>query len=133
MVRISRRWKIAAAVVAVLVSALVFWPMTASVRGRFAGRRDIAKGQYVLLGYGEPGPSRSDYVRLLHERYGVEFKAVAGCIVTESLVAYVDAYDNEVFAAANKKFGHDIFKETAEEADRAWKMKLAQYQQKHSK
>jgi len=48
-------------------------------------------------------------------------KAVAGCIVTESLIKYADAYDDYVTGAGNEKFGVDVFKETVEEAERHWK------------
>jgi hypothetical protein len=80
----------------------------------------LARGHYKILGYGLPSPWRAEYARLLQERYGIEFHAVAGCIVSRSLVSYVDEYDSVVEAAAKAKFGRDIFTETAEDAQRGW-------------
>jgi len=40
---------------------------------------------------------------------------VALCIVSKTLRSYVDSYDEVSAAAANRKFGHDVFKECAEE------------------
>jgi hypothetical protein len=48
--------------------------------------------------------------------YGIDFRAVAGCIVSQSLVSHVGAYDEVSTAAAIRKFGHDVFKESAVEA-----------------
>ena len=73
-----------------------------------------------MLGYGLPSPSRPEYVRCLRERYSIRFRAVAGCIVSESLVSYVDAYDSAMVEAVNRKVEHDVFKECHEEAQRTW-------------
>jgi hypothetical protein len=69
---------------------------------------------------------------VLQERYGIRMAAVAGCIVSESLVNYVEAYDDYVFIAANKRFGHDVFREATEEAERNWELKAAEYKQRES-
>ncbi len=58
-------------------------------------------------------------------------KAVAGCVVTDSLVTLRHAYDEYVMAAANRKFGRDIFKESMEEAERNWKLKSVQNTQQY--
>jgi hypothetical protein len=50
---------------------------------------------------------------------------VALCIVTNDLVAYADGYNRVSMAAVNRKFGHDVFKECAEEAERKWKAEKA--------
>jgi hypothetical protein len=121
MSRISRIWKTTAVLAVAIIAAFVLLPMTASLRGRAAARRDISRGHYVLLGYGLPAPWRGEYARLLHERYGIEFKPVAGCIVSQTLLDYVSSYDNVVIDSANHKFGRDVFEETSEEARNAWK------------
>jgi len=99
-----------------LVLLSVLWPASASVRGRLAADIDVARGKYEVQGYGLPAPWVSEYARLLRERYGVQFRAVAGCTVTKSLVSYVDAYDRVSSTAAKRKFGRDIFRESADEA-----------------
>jgi hypothetical protein len=41
---------------------------------------------------------------------------VSTCIVSETLHSYADSYNEVSVAAANRKFGHDVFKECAEVA-----------------
>jgi hypothetical protein len=68
------------------------------------------------LGYGLPSPSRPEYARCLRERYKMDFRPVAGCIVSESLVSYVNAYDSVVEEVTRHKFGRDVFHDCADEA-----------------
>ena len=79
--------------------------------GQREARADIATGQFMVLSYGLVDRSRSEYGALLRQRYGVEVHTVAGCIVSKSTHDYVAAYNGVSVAAANRKFGHDIFKE----------------------
>lgn len=64
-----------------------------------------------------------EYGQILKDRYGVEYEAVAGCIVSESLIAYVEAYDDVSGAAVKRKFGQDVFKKSWDEATRIWQEK----------
>jgi hypothetical protein len=72
------------------------------------------------LGYGLPLRSQPEYARLLRDRYRIEFRAVAGCVVSRTLVDYVEGYDGVSMTAANRKFGRDVFKETMAEANQSW-------------
>src|ERR1039458_9994430 len=63
-----------------------------------------------------PAPWRSEFVRILRERYGIEDRVVAGCIVSPPLLAYTEGYNRVSMAAANRKFGHDVFKESVADA-----------------
>jgi hypothetical protein len=84
-------------------------------------RFDTAQGRYEVLGYGLPVPWRDDYARLLRQRYGIRFRPVAGCIVSEELRSYVEGYNKVSGAAAERKFGNNIFSKTADEAFENWK------------
>jgi hypothetical protein len=111
----------AISVLGALVVLCWFWDQSASIRGGLAARIDVHRGRYQLLGYGLPSPSRPEYASCLRQRYSVGFRPVAGCMVTESLVSYVDAYDSVVVEATNRRLGHDVFKECSEEAETNWK------------
>lgn len=50
---------------------------------------------------------------------------MAGCIVSESLVSYVNAYDSVLEEATRRKFGRDVFQECAKEAATKWKAERA--------
>ena len=106
-----------------VVALVVFdiaWDASAVARGRLHARLDIAHGHHKILGYGLPPPERTEYARLLKQRYAIEFEAIADCIVSKSLVAYADAYDQVVIEATKRKFGRDVFWETWEDAQRTW-------------
>ena len=92
------------------------WSIAAPMRGQVAARFDVRHGHYKILAYGLPPFWNSEYVRLLKEKYGIETRTVALCLVSETLRSYADSYDEVSATAANRKFGHDIFKECAEEA-----------------
>jgi hypothetical protein len=87
---------------------------------------DLARGHYEEQGYGYSNPADTEYARLLHQRYGVEYRQVAQCIVPRRIKAYADAYNGVSVPAAKRKFGRDIFAETFKEADKHWQMKRPQ-------
>ena len=115
MKNLVREHKKLAVVIAVAV-LLVAWWLPASVCGSLVAHFDVARGHYEVQSYGLPASWRPEYARLLRERYGIEHHTVAGCVVTESLVSYVSAYNSVVRAAAKRKFGHDVFPECAADA-----------------
>jgi len=109
------------AVVAALATSLllmsVVWSVSASARGQIVARFDTSRGHYEVLGYGLPV---QEYARLLRERCGIGFLPVALCIVSTSLISYVESYNSVSMAAADRRFGRAIFKECAEDARKSW-------------
>lgn len=124
---VKRHKKLAAVVVFVmlLIALVEAWSVSAPLRGRMAARFDVRHGHYKVLAYGLPPPWRSEDARLLKEQYGIEMRTVALCIVSETLRSYADSYDEVSTAAANRKFGHDVFKECAEAARKSWECQRA--------
>ena len=115
-VKVRKKAALVVGILAFVVCAELIREYTAPMRGRLTARYDVWRGHYVLLAYGLPPAWRSQYAQLLQERYGIEVRTVALCIVSETLVSYADGYDEVSAAAANHKFGHDVFKECAEVA-----------------
>ncbi len=97
-----------------------FWPIP-SVRGQLDARIDVSRGHYKKLGYGLPFRGSTEYARLLKERYGIDFGYIAYCTASNSQRGYADAYNEVSTAAAKRKFGRDVFKETFDEAQRNWR------------
>jgi hypothetical protein len=105
----------------VLLLLLVIGPFPFPVtQGRLKARLDLSLGRHVVLGYGLPPPGRPEYERLLRERYGIEFRSIAACIISQEEREYADAYNAVSTEAAIRKFGRDIFLETAAEAEKNW-------------
>lgn len=98
------------------IAEMVAWDCSARVRGKLVARFDLARGHYEVLTLGLPAPWRPEAARLLRERYKIEMRVVAGCMVSESLLAYVDAYNKVSMSAAKLKFGHDVFQESTNDA-----------------
>ena len=117
----KHKWIATLCILSAFLTLCWLWSLAAPIRGRLAAHVDLQRGRYQVLGYGLPSPSRPEYARCLRERYKIEFRPVAGCIVSESLVSYVNAYDSVLEEATRRKFGRDVFQECADEAATKWK------------
>jgi hypothetical protein len=104
-----------------LVAGLIGWWVSGGIRGQLVAHFDVARGHYEILSLGFPAPWRSEFARILRERYGIEQRVVAGCMVTPPLLAYTEGYNRVSMTAANRKFGRDVFKESA--VDAMWRMR----------
>lgn len=109
--------------VALGAAAWLCWNESAAIRGELVARYDLARGKYVVLSAGLPVRWRSEYARLLRERYGIEDRAIAGCIVDQPLLDFIGGYDGISMPAVDAKFGHDVFKEVMLEASNNWALK----------
>jgi hypothetical protein len=95
------------------------------MRGRLDAHNDVRRGRHEVLVYGLPTVWHPEYARCLRERYKIEFRPVAGCIVSESLVSYANAYDSVLEEVTRREFGRDVFQECADEAATKWKTQHA--------
>ena len=107
--------------VTLLVTGLMASQGSERMRGEASAKSDIAHGRYRELTYGLPGPGRLEYTRVLRERYGIEVRVVAGCVVPPTLIDYVAGYNSVSMAAAKRKFGRNVFREAGDEARRTWR------------
>jgi hypothetical protein len=81
---------------------------------------DGVRGHQEVKVFGLPPSWAWEYARLVRERYGVEINPVAGCVVTQDLVWYVDGYNAVARPGIVARHGKDIFAECAEEAQAEW-------------
>jgi len=96
------------------------WTVTAPLRGRYMAKFDLARGHYEVKTYGLASGWSPHHAALLWERYRIEKRAVAGCVVDDALEGYVKAYDAVVKAEMDRRFKHDVFAECANEAEQAY-------------
>jgi hypothetical protein len=108
-----------------LVAGFVMWEELGGLRGQLVARLDVARGHYTLLEVGLPVSFRPEYNRLLRERYGIETRVVAGCVVSQCFADYVGNYNTVSMRAANRRFGRDIFTECTNDANRIWRARKA--------
>jgi hypothetical protein len=79
-------------------------------QGRALAEADIKQGIYRILVYGKPmmKTKAADY---LEKQYKVHHVAIAGCCVSDGIVAGADGYNQAMKAFLSEKFKKDIFKE----------------------
>jgi hypothetical protein len=89
-------------------------PVTSTSSDEYEGRdgereasEDLRAGKVVLLGYGLPYPWHAELREIWKHDFDVEFRDVAGCMVTEALVAYVSGYNRVMYAHIAKRLGPD--------------------------
>jgi hypothetical protein len=111
--------------IAVLILLIIGWWFSAYPRGMLVAWIDQARGHHEMQVYGLPAPWSHEYAQLLKSGYGVEIHAVAGCVVTNQLVSFVDGYNAVSVSRIEARFGKDIFAECADEARIAWEREHA--------
>lgn len=88
--------------------------------GRFEASRDLSNGVMIVKTAGLPTPEWEDYEQLLQTRCKVKFEPIAGCLVSEGLMAYLRGYDEISVAAIKQKCGTNIFERLNAEAKARW-------------
>ncbi len=97
-----------------------FWFADPYAYGRASAERDIAAGLLKLKVYGPPPPPwYQEYIRLLHDRYGIQLVGVAGCIVSKSLTKEVAGYNDKMHYEIYTRFDGDVLESAAREAKSA--------------
>jgi len=96
--------------------------------GRAEARRDIANGKLRLRGYGYPDSSTPEFFTQAKEKFGVEFHAVAGCVVRPGLVERVAGYNEVMQAEIDRRFGPMALEKLREEL----KLKQQEEQEKEA-
>ncbi|MBI5766306.1 MAG: hypothetical protein HZA93_00810 [Verrucomicrobia bacterium] len=98
--------------------------------GRQEANEHFQRGRMVILSYGLYLPWDEIEREIWKRDYNVEYTALAGCIVSEPLVAYVEAYNQVMRDHIKTRFGSDVFalvgKQAREEFDRRWLESKAQ-------
>jgi hypothetical protein len=89
--------------------------------GRKEAQSDIGGGAAKFFLYGKTRSDIAYFSTILKERFGVMVDPLAGCIVSEPLVAFADAYNAEVRQFIAGKFGPTALDEADREASDRWK------------
>lgn len=96
---------------------------TAAELGQREAKADLAAGKLAVESYGLMASYHIVYRRLLKERYGIEVRMVAGCIVNESIAGHAEGYNRIMDAEIKKRFGEDVFEKTSKEAQELHRQK----------
>ncbi|MEO8405928.1 MAG: hypothetical protein ABI480_15080 [Chitinophagaceae bacterium] len=71
------------------------------------GRTKSLKQQFLLLTYGLPDFDRQNSTNVVADKWGIRFRTVAGCIVTQELENMVEEQNRSVEPLIAKKYGKD--------------------------
>ncbi|HZP59544.1 MAG TPA: hypothetical protein VFB27_04410 [Opitutaceae bacterium] len=91
--------------------------------GKKEAQDDIARGTPKLKLYGLEVGDFDERAAVFRRRLGVELDPIAGCIVSDPLVKYADAYNAEVRRFLAAKFGPNAFDDVERESLRLWESK----------
>lgn len=94
--------------------------------GRVDAKRDLAKGILAnerfglpVLGLDEHAHivlSQEEYSKFLQERFGIELRSVAGCVVNGRIYAHADGYNEIMDAEIERRFGTNFWSRAWEDA-----------------
>ncbi|MEO5713436.1 MAG: hypothetical protein ABIT37_08095 [Luteolibacter sp.] len=85
-------------------------------QGRVDAQADISRGQLAIESAGMPFRWDPNYKRLLRQRYGIEFRIVGGCMITEEAAEHLRTYNEVMMSEITRKYGSDVLEKTEAEA-----------------
>ena len=91
--------------------------------GREAAAKDIKQGILAVETYGLPVACYAEYENLLKQKYGIELRPIAGCVVDDSILKHAKGYNEISDAEIERRFGKDIFGKTMQAAQKIYKNK----------
>jgi hypothetical protein len=97
---------------------------TAYLSGQSEARHALAGGRLELETCGLPADWTPEYERLLLERYGIQTRPVAGCIVTDQILDHERGYNEVMRDEIQRRFGSRIWKETIRDAQKTHENKI---------
>ncbi|WAS98350.1 hypothetical protein [Nannocystis punicea] len=85
-------------------------------RGKQAALRSIARNELGLETFGYPARCRSEYARILREKYKVELHTVAGCVIDETILEHARGYNEVMEAEITRRYGASVFNKVSRQA-----------------
>jgi hypothetical protein len=76
----------------------------------------LARGQLIMVTYGLPGAGWIEYRTILSERYGIEMRTIAGCVVTSGVLRYAERFNAVMEPEIRRRYGDNVFDAAEEEA-----------------
>jgi hypothetical protein len=86
--------------------------------GRSEAKGDVAANILAIEESGLPGPGLAHYVRILRERYQIEVRRVAGCVVDEKIEGHQAGYNDVSEREIDRRVGLGCIEAAREEAAR---------------
>ena len=81
---------------------------------------DIKANRLVIEVSGLPAPWSGEYAKFLADKYHIQLKTVAGCIVDSKIVGHERGYNEVSVAEIERRFGHGVLEQTARDVQNKW-------------
>jgi len=94
--------------------------LSAYQAGRSEADKDVRENRLIIEIFGLPTPWDGEYAKLLNDRYHIQVRRVAGCIVDEKLVGHAKGYNEISESEIQHRFGGDVLEKTQSEVKRHW-------------
>ena len=88
--------------------------------GRSEAIKDVKDNRLVIEVSGLPAPWSGQYAKLLADKYHVQLKTVAGCIVDSRIVGHERGYNEISIAEIERRFGRGFLAKTAGDVQKKW-------------
>jgi hypothetical protein len=89
--------------------------------GREEAEKDLRDNRWIVEWYGKIPAWNSEYAKLLEERYHIQLRTVAGCIVDDKIVGHARGYNEISLPVIKRQFGADVLERTQTEASEHWR------------
>jgi hypothetical protein len=88
--------------------------------GRSEAMNDIKANKLIIEVSGLPAPWSGEYAKFLADKYHIEMKTVAGCIVDSKIVGHERGYNEISVAEIERRYGHGVLEKSAEDVQKKW-------------
>ena len=88
---------------------------------------DIAHGKLRVVSYGLPAHWVPEYREVLQQDYGIEYHAIAGCIVTDGILKYAAAYNEVMESRITSLHGPHVFDDAETKAGALYAQRHPQF------
>jgi hypothetical protein len=68
-----------------------------------------ARGKFLLLDYGLLLPWDEERREVARKKFGIEYRVIGGCIITESAAKFAASYNQVMQAEIVSRFGSEVF------------------------
>lgn len=93
--------------------------------GHDAAERDLKAGRLALEIFGLPAPYFGEYAKLLLNRYHIELRQVAGCVIDEQIAGHAKGYNEVAMKEIERRYGKDMLETTRQEASKGFEASRA--------
>jgi hypothetical protein len=107
--------------VAVAPDGIVKYSRGAYEAGRRDAERDVREGRLIYEIYGgPPAPWEGGWKKVLADKYQIQLKSVAGCVVNHSIVGHARGYNEVAGAEIDRKFGPNFIMKSRDDFRNEW-------------